>query len=162
MFFRLLAENRLELLTAGWVMTDEANAHYYAMLDQLIEGNQWLMSETGVFAYWLTLIKKRGMAIVSNMNWPIQHVLTLPWPWFLLQRGAACQWLGHWPVWPLINNAVLAKAIWYAQHAYSACSLLTQKTPVTDKGAWIYLASKLGSVVIIIFINNHWHIVRRR
>jgi alpha-mannosidase II len=47
-FFRLLAENRLELLTAGWVMTDEANTHYYAMLDQLIEGNQWLMSETGV------------------------------------------------------------------------------------------------------------------
>ncbi|GAB6031850.1 hypothetical protein CHUAL_010250 [Chamberlinius hualienensis] len=38
----LLGSGRLQILAPGWVMTDEATVHLYAMLDQMIEGHQWL------------------------------------------------------------------------------------------------------------------------
>lgn len=38
----LIDSDRFEIVTGGWVMADEANSHVYGLINQLIEGHQWL------------------------------------------------------------------------------------------------------------------------
>ena len=40
-FIKLLENKQLEILTGGWVMNDEANTFYYAMVEQMMTGHEW-------------------------------------------------------------------------------------------------------------------------
>ncbi|KAL8143291.1 hypothetical protein V2J09_016323 [Rumex salicifolius] len=44
----LVKNGQLEIVGGGWVMNDEANSHYYAILEQMTEGNMWLNETIGV------------------------------------------------------------------------------------------------------------------
>ncbi|XP_046396259.1 alpha-mannosidase 2 [Ischnura elegans] len=87
---RLVEDGRLEIATGGWVMTDEATSHLYAMLDQLIEGHQWMRSQLGVSP-------QTGWAVD-----PFGHGSTMP---YLLKasgvsRGAVIQRIHYaWKQW---------------------------------------------------------------
>lgn len=47
-FIGLVQNGQLEIVGGGWVMNDEANSHYYAIIEQMTEGNMWLNETVGV------------------------------------------------------------------------------------------------------------------
>ena len=44
----LIRDGRIEVVVGSWVVPDEANPYYYALVDQMIEGHQWLSDHMGV------------------------------------------------------------------------------------------------------------------
>ncbi|KAK6928248.1 Glycoside hydrolase family 38, N-terminal domain [Dillenia turbinata] len=47
-FVNLVKNGQLEIVGGGWVMNDEANSHFFAIIEQITEGNVWLNDTIGV------------------------------------------------------------------------------------------------------------------
>ena len=47
-FKQLVLKGQIEIVTGGWVMNDEANTHYYSMIEQLTTGHEWLKQKLGI------------------------------------------------------------------------------------------------------------------
>ncbi|KAL4122621.1 hypothetical protein QTP88_014914 [Uroleucon formosanum] len=68
---KLIDNGQLEIVTGGWVMTDEANAHYSSMITQLTNGHQWLL---------------RNLNITANYSWCIDPFGVSPTMPYILNR----------------------------------------------------------------------------
>ncbi|XP_026680122.1 LOW QUALITY PROTEIN: alpha-mannosidase 2x, partial [Diaphorina citri] len=102
---KLIAEGRLEMVTGGWVMTDEATSHIFAMVDQLIEGHQWLKNNLGIqprsgwsvdpFGHGATvpyLLKSSGFeggAVIQRIHYAWKR-------WFAEQEMGDFKWRQTW------------------------------------------------------------------
>ncbi|XP_026318156.1 alpha-mannosidase 2x isoform X3 [Hyposmocoma kahamanoa] len=64
---KLIKEGRVEITAGGWVMPDEACSHIYSIIDQFIEGHEWVKNNLGI-------IPKTGWSID-----PFGHGPTVPY-----------------------------------------------------------------------------------
>lgn len=101
---KLIEEGRFEITTGGWVMTDEANAHVFAMVDQLIEGHQWVKTNLNFtpVSGWSIDPFGHGSTVPyllssSGFKATIIQRIHYAWKqWFARKQSSDFKWLPFW------------------------------------------------------------------
>ena len=76
---RLLEKGQFEIVTGGWVMSDEANSHYYSIIMELFEGHEFLFNNLGKYAAkYLYLWSQFVFALICLMSL-IDYIPTNHW-----------------------------------------------------------------------------------
>ncbi|KAK5646364.1 hypothetical protein RI129_004828 [Pyrocoelia pectoralis] len=100
----LVKSGRLEITTGGWVMTDEANSHVYAMVDQLIEGHQWCLRNLDIKPQSGWSIDPFGHGNAqpyflsqSGIKGTVIQRIHYAWKqWFALKQYGDFKWVPNW------------------------------------------------------------------
>ncbi|XP_026463668.1 alpha-mannosidase 2-like [Ctenocephalides felis] len=105
-FKKFVQAGRIEITTGGWVMTDEANVHLFAMWNQLVEGHQWLKLNLNITPTTGWSIDPFGHGstfpyILSNSGFQgtiIQRIHYAWKQWFAWKRFGDFMWVPGWEV----------------------------------------------------------------
>ncbi|XP_025418812.1 alpha-mannosidase 2 [Sipha flava] len=101
---KLIDNRQLEIVTGGWVMTDEANSHYSSMITQLTNGHQWLMKNLNITANYSWCIDPFGVSptmpyILNKMQFSslvIQRTHYNIKKYLAKQKQLEFRWRQHW------------------------------------------------------------------
>eukprot|EP00897_Mesotaenium_endlicherianum_P009208 jgi/Mesen1/8315/ME000457S07510 len=136
-FTRLARSGQLEVVGGGWVMNDEANTHFFAIIDQISEGNTWLHDTVGVVPRnaWaidpfghspsMAYINRRAgvrRMLIQRTHYEVKKALAL-------EQSLEFMWRQHWDPSPSPSSSPAAAAAAAAEAAAARTGILCHMMP---------------------------------